>query len=91
MKKLKTIVAGFLLFNCISVAAILACDQTMTVNGETCSYTGTYNGYCWYSCPSGAGGFKPVKGGEFEPEGGGDFRITETREVCVHFPGLYNI
>ena len=63
MKKLKTIVAGFLLFNFISVAAILACDATMTVNGETCSYTGTYNGFCWYSCASGAGGFKPVKGG----------------------------
>ena len=63
MKKFKNIAAGFVLFNCLSFAVFAVCPETMTINSESCSYTGTYNGYCWYSCPSGSGGFqKPPRG-----------------------------
>jgi hypothetical protein len=68
VKKIKKIVAGFVVFNCLSFAVFAACDATMTINGESCSYTGLHNDYCWYSCPSGSGGFKKPKSGESEFE-----------------------
>lgn len=67
MKKLKTIVLGFVIFNCLSLVALAQCDPSMTINGQTCGFTGVYNGYCWYSCPNGSGGFKPKGHGEEDP------------------------
>ena len=70
---MKKFVIGFLLFNCLSFAVFAACDATMTINGQSCSFTGEYNGYCWYSCANGSGGFKPKGGGGGEEIEQGNF------------------
>lgn len=68
MKKLKNIAAAFVVFNCLSLAALAACDKSMIINGQNCGLTGEWNGYCWYSCADGSGGFKPKAGGGGELE-----------------------
>lgn len=62
MEKVKKIVVGFLLFNCLSLIVLAStCPPTLQVGKEAaCTLTGQWNGYCWYSCPSGAGGFIPI-------------------------------
>lgn len=53
MKKFKKIVAGFVIFNCLSLAVFAACAKTQTVNGMSCTLNNEWNGYCWYECPNG--------------------------------------
>ena len=53
MKKFKKVVAGFVIFNCLSLVVLAACADTYVVNGMTCKLNAPWNGYCWYECPNG--------------------------------------
>lgn len=60
MKKIKTILVAFAMFNCLSLA-VLACAGSITINGASCSLNNEYNGFCWYECPNGDVVARPIK------------------------------
>ncbi len=66
MEKLKKIVIGFLLFNCLSVVAVFACATSVTVNGATCPFDRESPQFCYYTCPSGE--YRGNKGGSEQIE-----------------------
>lgn len=53
MKKIKKIVIGFLMFNCLSFAVFAACANSININGSHCTLNNEWNGYCWYECGNG--------------------------------------
>jgi len=53
VKNLKSVVVGFVVFNCLTLAAFAACSGHVTYNGQYCGFTGGLGNDCRYECPDG--------------------------------------